>query len=172
MTTGPIPELRSERLRLRAFRNDDLDAYAAMCADEAVMRYIGDGQAVGRDVAWRQMAAFLGHWVLRGHGMWAVEEIPSGRLIGRAGYLQPEGWPGLELGWLLARDYWGRGLAFEAASLALEHGRRHIAGIDDLISLIRPDNLRSAALARRLGAEHDGDIELLGATAAVFRYRG
>lgn len=166
----PIPEPLTDRLRLRAFRNDDLDAYAAMCADAEVMRYIGDGQTVGRDMAWRQMAAFLGHWALRGYGMWAVEERSSGRLIGRAGFLNPEGWPGLELGWLLAREHWGRGLAFEAAQCALTHGRAHIAGIDGLISLIRPGNQRSAALATRLGARLDREIDLLGGVAQVFTY--
>lgn len=166
-----IPELNGDRVRLRAFANPDLDAYAAMSADAEVMRYIGDGQAVGRDIAWRQMAAFLGHWALRGYGMWAVEDRASGELLGRAGYLNPEGWPGLELGWLLGREHWGRGLAHEAAALALQWGRRHIDGIDALISLIRPDNVRSAALAARLGAALDGQIELLGGAAQVWRYR-
>lgn len=167
-----IPELTGDRVRLRAFTNADLDAYAAMSADAEVMRYIGDGQPVGRDIAWRQMAAFLGHWALRGYGMWAVEDRASGRLLGRAGFLNPEGWPGLELGWLLAREHWGRGLAHEAAALALGWGQRHIDGIGGLISLIRPDNRRSAALAGRLGAALDDQVELLGGPAQVWRYRG
>ena len=95
---------RTERLHLRMFRERDLDAYAAMCAHAEVMQHIGAGGPVGRDVAWRQMALFLGEWTLHGHGMWAVEHRADGRLIGRVGFLEPEGWPGCELGWLLARD--------------------------------------------------------------------
>ena len=88
------------------FREEDLDAFADICADEEVMRFIGVGGPVGADVAWRQMALFLGEWALHGYGMWAVEERTSGRLIGRVGFLNPHGWPACELGWLLARDAW------------------------------------------------------------------
>ncbi|ODV03924.1 MAG: GNAT family N-acetyltransferase [Rubrivivax sp. SCN 70-15] len=155
------------RLRLRSFRQDDLDAYAAMSADAEVMQSIGSGGPVGRDIAWRGMAMFLGHWALRGHGMWAVERRSDGRLIGRAGFHEPEGWPGCELGWLLARDAWGQGYAFEAAAAALACGRNEL-GLGEVISLIRPENARSIALARRLGAEDSGAIDFLGGTALRF----
>src|SRR5262245_18192804 len=164
-----IPLVATPRLRLRAFTLADLDAYAAMCADEEVMRYIGSGGTVGRDVAWRHLAMFLGSWALAGHGMWALERKSDGVLIGRAGYLNPEGWPGCELAWLLARDAWGQGYAFEAARAALEHGRREL-GLRDLISLIRPDNARSIALAVRLGAHDTGPIDFMGSTARLYRH--
>jgi len=151
------------------FREDDLDAYADMCADAEVMRFIGAGGPVGMDVAWRQMALFLGEWALHGYGMWAVEERASGRLIGRVGFLDPPGWPECELGWLLAREAWGRGLAFEAAQAALAHGRAQL-GIRELISLIRPDNVRSIALARRLGATLERTIDFMGAATLQYRH--
>ena len=109
-----IPALSTPRLRLRAFTLADLDAYAAICADEEVMRHIGTGGAVGRDVAWRHLALNLGQWALLGYGMWAVELRVERRLIGSVGFLHPEGWPGCELGWTLARSTWGQGYAFEA----------------------------------------------------------
>ncbi len=83
--TVPVPVVDTARLRLRAFVQEDLDAYAAMCADAEVMRYIGTGQVVGREVAWRHMALFLGSWGLLGYGMWALEQRSSGRLVGRVG---------------------------------------------------------------------------------------
>ena len=159
----------TERLTLRHFREADLDAYAAMCADPEVMRHIGAGGPVGRDVAWRQMALFLGEWALHGFGMWAVASRASGELLGRVGYLQPEGWPGCELGWLLGRTHWGQGYAVEAARAALEIGRREL-GRGELISLIRADNLRSISLALRLGARHDGRIEFMGSSAELYRH--
>ena len=164
-----IPQLRTARLLLRAFRQSDLDAYAAMSADAEVMRHIGGGGPVGRDVAWRQMALFLGEWTLHGYGMWALERRADGRLVGRAGFLNPEGWPGCELGWLLEREAWGQGLAFEAAAAARNFGRDAL-GIGPLISLIREGNQRSIALAERLGAKPDGSVEMLGAQALVYRH--
>ena len=161
--------LNTARLDLRMFHEEDLDAYADMCADEEVMRYLGAGGSVGADVAWRQMALFLGEWSLHGYGMWAVEERASGRLIGRVGFLNPKGWPACELGWLLARDAWGRGFALEAARAAIAHGRANL-GIGELISLIRPDNARSIALAQRLGAALDRKIEFMGGEVLQYRH--
>ncbi len=164
-----IPQLGTARLRLRAFQQRDLDAYAAICADAEVMRHIGGGGPVGRDVAWRQMALFLGEWALHGHGMWALQRQSDGRLIGRVGFLQPEGWPGCELAWTLARDAWGQGYAQEAALAARAFGRDAL-GLQDLISLIRPDNARSIRLAERLGAATAGPIDFMGSPALLYRH--
>ena len=164
-----IPQLGTARLRLRAFQQRDLDAYAAICADPEVMRHIGTGGPVGRDVAWRQMALFLGAWALHGHGMWALQRNSDGRLIGQVGLFQPEGWPGCELAWTLARDAWGQGYAHEAASAARAFGRDAL-GLHDLISLIRPDNTRSMRLAERLGATPHGHIDFMGSPALLYRH--
>ena len=97
--------LDTERLTLRMFRQEDIDAYAAMCADPEVMRFLG-GKTLSRHDAWRSMAGVCGHWELRGYGMWAVVEKSSGEMIGRVGCLNPEGWPGFEVGWTLRREFW------------------------------------------------------------------
>ena len=165
-----IPEIETERLRLRAFRNEDLDAYAAMCADPEVMRYLGTGATLSRADTWRSMAGFLGHWALRGHGMWALEEKATGTLVGRAGFLEPEGWPGFELGWTLGRPHWGRGFATEAARRALDYAF-HELDRDRVISLIRPANTSSMRVAERLGEARAGEIELLGGPCYVYEVR-
>jgi RimJ/RimL family protein N-acetyltransferase len=164
-----IPSLATTRLRLRPHTLADLDAHAAICADEEVMRYIGSGGPVGRDVAWRQLALYLGQWALLGYGMWAVEHRAERRLIGCVGFLNPEGWPGCELAWILARDAWGQGHAFEAVTAARAFGRDAL-GIERPISLIRETNTRSIKLAGRLGAVNTGPIGFLGGTALVFRH--
>jgi RimJ/RimL family protein N-acetyltransferase len=164
-----VPVLRTARLVLRAFAERDLDAYAAMCADPEVMRHIGAGGPVDRALAWRQMAMFVGEWTLHGYGMWAIEAREDGRLLGRAGFLHPPGWPEAELGWLLARDAWGRGYAAEAVRAARDHGRERL-GLPAPISLIRPDNARSIALAVRLGATLERRTVLLGGEALVYRH--
>lgn len=164
-----IPALSTARLRLRPHTLADLDAHAAICADEEVMRYIGTGGPVGRDVAWRQLALYLGQWALLGYGMWAVELRAERRLIGSVGFLNPEGWPGCELAWIFARDSWGQGHAFEAASAARAFGRDAL-GLDQPISMIREANARSIRLAERLGAVNTGPMAFLGGTALVYRH--
>lgn len=153
-----IPTLTTDRLILRAFRDDDLDAYAEMCADPEVMRYLGEGKTLSRADAWRQLAFFMGHWQLRGFGLWALEEKASGRFIGRAGLLQPEGWPGFEVVWTLARPSWGKGYATEAAREALRYAFENLDR-DHVISIIRPDNLPSIRVAKRLGERLEGKVE-------------
>lgn len=143
--------LETERLTLRPFAGKDLDAYAAMCADPEVMRYMGSGgRPMSRAAVWRAMASYLGHWQLRGYGFWALEEKATGRMIGHAGLWRPEGWPGLEVGWLLERAVWGRGLATESGRAALAHAFR-VLGADRVVSIIHPENARSIRVAERLG---------------------
>jgi RimJ/RimL family protein N-acetyltransferase len=164
-----IPELTTARLLLRGFKPSDLDAYAEMMTDPEVTRYIGDGKAVARGDAWRQMALFTGHWVLRGFGIWAVEEQATGTLLGRIGFWEPEGWPGFELAYTLGRPFWGKGFATEGARAALTYGRDTL-GRKDIISLIRPANAPSVRVAEALGAVQAGTIELMGEPALLYRY--
>lgn len=162
--------LETERLLLRPFTNADHAPYAAICSDAEVMRYIGTGATLTSDEAWRSIASILGHWALRGYGMYAVELRATGELLGRAGYLDPPGWPGFELGWLLGRGHWGKGYAIEAARACLDQALGPMAR-DRVLSLIRPENTRSIRVAERLGERLAGEVELLGGKALVYEIR-
>ena len=166
---GDVPTLTTDRLTMRGFRASDFPAYAAMMADAEVTRYLGDGQSLAAADAWRQMAMFAGHWTLRGFGVWAVEERATGTLLGRIGCLDPEGWPGFEIAYTLARHAWGRGYAREGAAAALRWAREAL-GRDDVISIIRPANARSIRVATALGATPDGTVEFFGAPSVIYRY--
>jgi RimJ/RimL family protein N-acetyltransferase len=161
-------ELQTARLTLRMLREADLDAYAEMYADPEVMRYIGDGQPLNRHMAWRNLAMMVGHWSLRGYGLWAAEELSSGALVGRIGFWNPEGWPGFELGWMLRRSFWGRGFATEGARAALQYAFSQL-GQPQVISLILPDNAASIRVAQRLGQRLQGPTEVLGKPALLYR---
>jgi RimJ/RimL family protein N-acetyltransferase len=161
------PVLNTDRLRLRPFAAGDWPTYAEMCADAEVMRYIGAGQTQSADEAWRSMAFFIGHWSLLGYGMWALEHRGHGRLLGRVGFIDPPGWPGFELGWLLAREHWGHGYAREAAAAALQHAF-DVLQRDRVVSLIRPGNQRSVAVAEAIGATLQGRTQMMGSEALVF----
>ena len=165
----PVPPLRTGRLLLRGFQARDVDAYATMMADPEVTRYLGDGRPLSRAEAWRQLAMFAGHWVLRGFGLWAVEEASTGAFLGRIGCFEPDGWPGFEIGYTLARTAWGRGYAREAAAESLAYAHDTL-GRRDVISIIRPANAASIRVATSLGAVQDGTIDFFGGPAWIYRY--
>lgn len=144
-----VPRLQTERLILRALRPEDFEEYARFMADPDVMRYLS-GDPLSRADSWRSMAAVMGHWMLRGYGMWAVERKEDGAFVGRVGLHNPEGWPALEVGWTLGKDYWGKGYASEAAHTAM-HYAFATQSVDRMISVIDPGNIASQKVAARLG---------------------
>ena len=161
MTAFEIPEVETARLRLRAFRPEDLDAYTAMQANPEVMRYLIPGGAVSRVDVWRTMATFIGQWVLRGYGMWACEEIASGHFVGSVGIFQPLDWPEPEIAYSLDRPFWGRGFATEAAGAARDWLFANFP-FPRAASFIKPENRASIRVAERLGAVLKGTTELRG----------
>jgi RimJ/RimL family protein N-acetyltransferase len=158
--------LETERLIMRMWREEDFEAYASLCADPDVMRYLG-GKPFDRTEAWRHMAMMIGHWHLLGYGHWAVEEKASGRFLGRLGFLNPAGWPGFELGWTLGKEFWGRGYATEGARRALAYAFTELDR-DHVISCIHPDNAPSIRVAKRLGEKLEGEAEILGTRVLVY----
>ena len=99
--------------------------------------------------------------------MWAVEERGTGAFAGRVGLHYPEGWPDREVAWALARPFWGRGYALEAARATLEEAFGRL-GLPRVISLIDPANTRSIRLAERLGERLDGETLVHGHRVAVY----
>lgn len=162
-----IPELVSERLRLRGWLPSDAEALRRIYGDPLTMRYIGDGSTMPPDRAWHALSSLLGHWEMRGYGMWAITERSTGDLLGRAGLYHPEGWPGIELGWVIERSRWREGLATEAARLAAEWAWDSL-DVGRLIHLIQPDNLASIRVAVKLGASFDERISLDGVDVDVY----
>ena len=140
--------LETERLVLLRPTHEHTEPLIDLATDDRVARTLGGAQS--RDMAWRNAASVMGHWVIRGYGLYSVLNRSSGQFIGRIGYLQPEGWPGLEVGWTLAADHWGQGYATEAAKMLVGFGLS-VLNQPRLISLIEPSNLRSVAVAKRLG---------------------
>jgi len=162
-----IPEVETKRLLLRGFRDTDLPEYAAICADPEIARFMGDGKPLSAEQVWQQVAFLLGHWELRGYGIWAVTLRGSGRVVGRVGFHNPEGWPGFELGWVISRDLWRRGLATEAARAALQYGFQELRQ-KHVISLIRPDNTASIRVAEKIGETLEGKGKQDGAEVLVY----
>src|SRR4051794_16180587 len=127
-----------------------------------------DGRPFTRVEAWRQLAMFAGHWVLRGYGLWAVEERDTGEFLGRIGCLNPEGFPAFEIAYTLGRWAWGKGYAREGAAAALRYARE-VLRRTDIASIIRPANGASIRVATSLGAVAAETVEFSGAPSVVYR---
>jgi RimJ/RimL family protein N-acetyltransferase len=149
------PTLLTERLILRPLEESDLDAYAEVLAAPEVHTALHLPGPSTRREAWLGMAQWRGQWELRGSGQFAVEDRATGRFIGRAGLHRPEqeDWPGLEVGWVLHPSWWGRGFATEAGAASLAYAF-DVLGVSEVFSVILPENVRSEAVARRLGLSH------------------
>lgn len=164
-----IPVIETERLILREPRLSDMDAMVAFYAGEERTRFIGG--SIDAFQVWGRLAGQIGHWALRGYGMWMVEERATGATVGRIGLIYPETWPEPELGWHVFDGFEGRGYAYEAASAARDTAAAQF-GLTGLISLIDPENTRSQALARRLGARVEREMEFMGHPCEVWRHPG
>jgi RimJ/RimL family protein N-acetyltransferase len=152
--------LETDRLSLRRWQDDDLDDLAAMNADPEVMRYILDGSVRDRQQSAQSLAKMERQWEDRGFGLFAVELRATGVLIGWAGLavpeFLPEVLPAVEIGWRLARAWWGQGYATEAAAAALRFGFDDLS-LDRVISIRHVDNDRSARVMAKLGLTYQFD---------------
>ncbi len=161
------PTIQTPRLILREWRESDLDGLAAMHADPEVTRFLG-GKTRTRAESWVNMASYAGQWLLRGTGLWAVEQRAGSRFVGRIGILHPEGRPEPELGYSIARAFWGQRLAYEGAAAALAWYRAQ--GAPPPVSYIDPANHPSQRVATRLGAHLEGTLELHGKPVDAWRH--
>lgn len=156
---GPVIE--TARLRLRPPVLADFDAYADYVADAEGMAFIGGAQS--RPVAWRSFMAYAGAWATSGASMfWVFERAPDGgegAFVGRIGPWRPEGWPGCEVGWGIARRFFGQGYAGEAAVACMDFAFDRL-GWTDVIHSIDPANAPSIRLAERLGSRRRADALL------------
>lgn len=164
-----IPTIETERLILRAPAERDFEDWAAFYESDRTT-FVGGRQ--DRNATWRGLATYLGHWALRGYGMWAVDLRETGEFCGNVGPWNPDGWPEPEVGWTLLGRAEGKGIAREAAVASIDYAYR-VLGWTTCISLIDPANHRSIRLAERLGAWHDGDfVHATYGTMRVYRHPG
>jgi ribosomal-protein-alanine N-acetyltransferase len=155
-TSEAGPQLRTARLLLRPWRAQDLDALAALNADPAVMEHFValPSRTQSAVMLERLQDGFREH----GYGFWAVEMPGTEPLIGFIGLApvpaQMPFAPGVEVGWRLAREHWGRGLAAEGAQAALDYGFGPL-GLSEIVAYTAARNVRSRRLMERLGMRRD-----------------
>lgn len=160
------PVLSTDRLVLRGWRDEDLDPLAALDADPEVMKFIGDGRPRPREQAARTLRRLREMWNDQGFGLFAVAwradvteaGAEPGAFVGWVGLavptFLPEILPAVEIGWRLRREWWGRGLATEAARAVLRFGFEEI-NLDRIVSVCHVDNHASENVMRKLGMTRD-----------------
>jgi RimJ/RimL family protein N-acetyltransferase len=149
------PEIRTERLRLRPHRRDDAERVVELWQDPVVVHHFG-GQPVAAEDCWNRLLRYVGHWAVNGYGLWAVEELESGRFVGDVGLF--EGRRGLgerfdtapEAGWVLLPIGHGKGYAREAMNAALRWGESEHRW-PRTVCMIDPENAASIRTAEALG---------------------
>jgi RimJ/RimL family protein N-acetyltransferase len=144
-------ELRTERLLLRQWRAGDERGLAEIYAQP---EYLEHNRPLGLVDTREQIARFARGWADDGFSLWAAEDGETGAFVGRIGLIRHHDWPEapdpVEVGWVLHREWWGRGLATEGGRASLDAWREHLDD-DRLISITRPGNRRSRAVMERLG---------------------
>jgi RimJ/RimL family protein N-acetyltransferase len=151
-----LPVLRTPRLTMRPFLEQDREPFAQMNADPEVMAHFL--APLSREESDQLLDRITVGFAARGFGLWALVGSPDGGLIGFTGLSVPgfsaHFTPAVEIGWRLRRSAWGQGLATEAARAALDFGFGR-AGLEEVVSFTSLGNVRSQAVMRRLGMTHD-----------------
>jgi RimJ/RimL family protein N-acetyltransferase len=156
-------ELRTERLRMRRWRQGDRRPFAALNADPRVMEFFP--APLSREESNRLVERIELGFERHGFGLWALELGEGGGFIGFAGLAVPSFeahfTPAVEVGWRLARPAWGQGYATEAGRAAIAHGFKRL-GLEEIVSMTTVGNQRSRAVMERLGMSRDpaDDFEL------------
>ena len=158
MTRARLPdELRTERLLLRQWRDEDAEPLAEIYAQAEYLQFMPPHTL---DATREQIEGFRARWAEDGMAHWAAEAIETGELVGRIGLLRHHDWPlepsPVEVGWTLHRDWWGRGLATEGGRAAVDVWRRLLVDDARILSITTPANERSKAVMRRLGFTERG----------------
>lgn len=165
------PVLETQHLRLRAHRTDDFEGLAALWADPAITRFIGEPST--RQRSWARLLNYGGLWPLLGFGYWAVEERATGRYIGDVGCadfkreIEPSiaGVP--EFGWAIAVAAQGKGYATEALTTCLRWADAHL-DFKRVVCIIDPENAVSVRVAEKAGFGAYARTEYLGGPTLMF----
>jgi RimJ/RimL family protein N-acetyltransferase len=165
--SAPACVVETPRLRLRELSPADLDFVAGMRGDAAVMRHFPAPDTRDQAAEWIQKQ--LTRYRADGFGMWLAERRSNAEPVGAIGLARRtiDGVPEIEVGYMIHRPFWRQHLAFEGASACRAHACRHLHA-SRVVALIRPENLPSQALARKLGMAIAGDVDHEGVRHLVF----
>lgn len=147
---GAFDELETERLRLRMFAPGDSFEFSSITRDPEVMRFIGEGRPISAEETAANIGSIINAFRRRGFGRWAVVHKESSRLVGYCGFSASIPAAGVEIAYMLARPFWGLGLATEAARACLRYAFEELR-LPSVSAITRPGNFRSRRVMENLG---------------------
>ena len=148
--------IETARVYLRPFTFDDLDAFAVIGSDPDVMRYIGAGRPLSREETHTRLNAIIEHRNKHGFGVWAAIDKSTGTLMGYCGLQFLDNTSEVEVGYRLAKRFWGMGFASEAAKASLRYGFETL-GLGRIVAVVQPGNLASQHVLEKIGLSYVKD---------------
>jgi RimJ/RimL family protein N-acetyltransferase len=158
------------RLILRPWGPNDIDPFSELCSEPEAMRFINEGQPLKPDEISGISERSLRMWREKGFGPWSAREKASGSWVGRIGLNELPDWPGehkIEVGFELRQEFWGKGLATEAARAALAFGFQD-HGLERIISVTRIDHTASRRVMEKIGLVYQGTLRFRTAHVAWY----
>ena len=162
-----MDEIETERLRLRRFTPDDLEAFCSILGDPDVMRYLGveAGKSYSRQESEALLYNAIETWTRHGFSRLAIVDKYLTKVIGLCGWRRFEGTP--ELIYILTKEYWGMGLATEAAKACLRYGFEQLH-FDRMIAFTRIENRVSLRVLQKIGMTYEGVVSHTGVEVASY----
>jgi ribosomal-protein-alanine N-acetyltransferase len=150
------PTIETDRLRLRIFQADDLEAYErAIFGDADVTRYLPSSQLTPIERTRKAIDKFRQQFIDHGFGFWAIDLKSSGELIGHCGLQYLDNTPEVEIGYAIGKNYWRQGLTTEAAQAALRYAFEALQ-LDRVVAIAVPVNIGSIGVMKSIGMKLEG----------------
>lgn len=163
-----VPLIRTSRLTLRPFTENDIPELHRILGQDDILKYFPNPGPPPRERVQALIEKQIDHWAGHGYGWWAVEWNETRELIGWNGLQYLPETDEVEIGYLLSREYWGRGVATEGAKAGLDFGFKSL-GLDLIVGIVHPQNYASQRVLEKIGLRRTGKAEYFG--MRVYRYQ-
>lgn len=160
-------EIRTNRLLLRCYSKEDLDAYARIMGDREVGKWFPKGDGYTHEESEKSLRNILDHWNKFGFGIWAITDKANNVLLGRCGLNTITETSEVEIDFVIAPDYWRKGYATEAAEAVLKYGFENLK-LNRVIALAKPENTASRRVIEKIGMQYVKEAQYWGITCAYY----
>jgi ribosomal-protein-alanine N-acetyltransferase len=157
-TTQAILQINA--FTMRPLQPSDLDTLAAIWADPEVTRFLPSrGVPIPRERVEKSLESFIGHWIQRNYGIWAIVENASSEMVGYCGLRYLDELNEVEILYGLSKAYWGRGITTQAAKASISYGF-NVVNLNRIIAMALPDNLASIKVIEKAGLQYEKQIHM------------